>query len=379
MVMKSLALFFTFNMSVKTWFESGLLAREKLIYDEHIKQGNLDKVFWFTYGCDDRQYSRLMNKMIEIVPMPKIFNFKIGKIIYSFILPFLFFKIFKEIGVLKTNQMPGSFSAVLCKMIYRKPLILRTGWTWSAFIKEHLNIRRFFLYLISVLTERIGYTFCDCATVSSKFQKKYLIKKYNIPSNKVYVLPNYIDTHIFNKKTKVNKRRDAFLFIGRLEKQKNLFNLIEAIARMNKKLVIYGNGSLKDSLKKHAKRLGASVIFNNRISNNNLSGIYNKYKYFILPSLFEGMPKTLLEAMACGCLCIGTPVKGIQEVLQHEHNGWITKGTDDKSIFNIINHISKLKSSMMEKYSIRAVQLIRKEYSIEKYLNIEKGLLNKII
>ena len=48
---------------------------------------------------------------------------------------------------------------------------------------------------------------------------------------------------------------------------------------------------------------------------------YNRCKVYVLCSLYEGNPKTLLEAMACGCAVVGTNVLGIQEIIRHQENG----------------------------------------------------------
>ena len=87
-----LSLFFTRNVSLENWISQGLFDREKLIYEEHIKDNNLEKVYWFTYGSNDHRLSEELKKEnrlhenIEIFEMPKFFNIpKIGSFFYSFI------------------------------------------------------------------------------------------------------------------------------------------------------------------------------------------------------------------------------------------------------------------------------------------------------
>lgn len=59
---------------------------------------------------------------------------------------------------------------------------------------------------------------------------------------------------------------------------------------------------------------------------------------FILPSHYEGHPKTLIEAMACGKATIGGRSPGIREIIQHEKNGWLCE-TDPDSIRAAIQHL----------------------------------------
>ncbi len=52
-----------------------------------------------------------------------------------------------------------------------------------------------------------------------------------------------------------------------------------------------------------------------------MPALYQRCAIYVICSRFEGNPKTLLEAMACGCAVIGTNVKGVKELIQHEKNG----------------------------------------------------------
>ena len=97
-----LALFFSRGVSLKLWIEKGLFDREKSLYEQHLLNGNVSKVYWLTYASGDfelgerlKKEGRLHNDII-ILAMPKIFNIpKIGSYIYSFFIPF-FYK--KELG-----------------------------------------------------------------------------------------------------------------------------------------------------------------------------------------------------------------------------------------------------------------------------------------
>lgn len=130
----TLSLFFTRGVSLEQWLKQGLFEREKLIYEEHLKQGNLDKVYWFTYGSEDRKLANRLksenrlHKNIEVFEMPKVFNItKISSYLYSFFLPFIYRKELQKSNILKTNQTDGSWTAVISKKIYGKKLLYRTG------------------------------------------------------------------------------------------------------------------------------------------------------------------------------------------------------------------------------------------------------------
>jgi len=371
-----LTLFFTRGVSLEIWVNQGLFDREKLIYEEHLKQGNLDKVYWLTYGSDDKKLAEKLkqenrlHKDIEVLEMPNIFNIpKIGSYLYSLFLPFIYKKELKNSDILKTNQMDGSWSAVVAKKLYHMPLIVRTGYTLSQleFNKNSNNLK----YKYYKLIEKFVYKYCDKAIVASFHNKKYLLEQNYLNENKIEVIPNFIDTKLF-KPLNLKRYEDRILFVGRLNKEKNIFNLIEAISKTDFTLDIYGKGELREQLEKFAKEKGAKVEFKGLVANSELPSIYNSYKYYILSSYFEGMPKTLLEAMACGCLCIGTNVNGINEVIENTANGYLAKDISNESINEAIKKALEKDSDKIVK---NAIKTIIDNYSLDMVLEDELKIM----
>lgn len=97
--------------------------------------------------------------------------------------------------------------------------------------------------------------------------------------------------------------------IGRLEKQKNFGYLIDVFAKYHQKksnsyLMIVGEGSLKKELSEHANQLGISdfVLFVGEV--NNVEDYLSAFDIFAMPSLYEGLPVTLVEAQASGLQCL---------------------------------------------------------------------------
>jgi len=116
-----LSLFFTRNVSVKLCLDSGLFDREKLIYKEHICSGSLQKIYWLTCGKEDAAISnqlKLDNRLhpdITVLPMPCFFCGSFGRLLYSFLMLLIRRRPLKVVNILKTNQMDGSWSAVISK------------------------------------------------------------------------------------------------------------------------------------------------------------------------------------------------------------------------------------------------------------------------
>lgn len=377
-VLMKLALFLTFKVSLEEWLDKGLFDREKLLYEELLRRKIFSEVLWLTYGCGDKkiaeqlkQTHRLHND-IQVIQMPAVFCMPFGKLFYSLLMPMIMKKILKDTDILMTNQMSGSWSAVIAKKMHKKPLIVRTGYTLSSFLKKRQGAK--LKAIAAAILERITYKNADAAVTGSQEDKDYICSAYKIPQQKINVFGNYIDIDTF-KPVNCEKYNDRIVFVGRLTGQKNLFNLLKAISKTSFTLDIYGQGELGDELQQEAKKLNIQVNFMGVVPNKELPGILNRYRYYILPSLYEGTPKSLLEAMACGLICIGTDAAGINEIITDGVNGLLAKGTDAESIFEAIE---RAKNRPGESISLAATETIKNKFSLESIVKKYSQLLERI-
>ena len=144
------------------------------------------------------------------------------------------------------------------------------------------------------------------------------------PSVEIEVIPNGIDTHRF-RPSKEKRKGDVIriLFVGRLEPYKGLDDLIEAIALIKPRLTcglavdIVGDGSLRDDLPEQIRRSDVSqeVHFRGGVSPDCIPFEFQKADVFVLPSIVEGMPNVVLEAMASGIPVVATRIPGSQELV----------------------------------------------------------------
>lgn len=136
-----------------------------------------------------------------------------------------------------------------------------------------------------------------------------------------------VDKYLFDKEKREEIRNeynipdDCIVLgdIGRLEKQKNMSYLIDVFEQYHNKnsksyLMIVGNGSLQSELKEYVstKNLDRSVIFTGEV--NNTDDYLSAFDIFLMPSLYEGLPVTLVEAQAAGLKCI------VADNITHEVN-----------------------------------------------------------
>lgn len=359
---KTLALFFTVDASLKTWEENGNLIREIAPYK--LLARRFRAIYFFTYGLnDDKKIAADLPPNVKIIPQ----KINLPSFIYSFLFPFIRKKELQDADILKTNQLKGAWSAAIAKLLYGKKLVVRGGYEWLSFAVSQKKPfwKRWIIYRL----EKFVYRIADKIILASSSDKEFVEKTFSVPTGKITIIPNYIDVDIF-RPINVPKEANRIIFVGRLEEQKNIFNLLKAIAGPEIKLVIFGGGSLRKELEKSSKKLGVNVEFKGNIPNDRLPEELNRSEIFVLPSYFEGNPKTLLEAMSCGLPCIGTNVPGVRELIKHKENGYLCETSSD-SIRKAIQEVMA-DQNLRQKIGRNARQTIVNNFSLEK--NLEKEM-----
>lgn len=384
-----LGVLFTRNISLKIWVKNGLFEREKLLYEKQIENNIYEEIYWFTYGRDDDVIrdklvkEKRLDSRIKVIPMPSVFYTSLGCFIYSLLLPYIQKKDLVNINIIKSNQLDGAWPSIMIKKKYKIPFLLRTGYTFTKCEKAYLDVERgvnAFKRKIKIgvysIIEKSLYRHCDGGVVSSIEDKLYIEKNYGIEEQKIIVVPNYIDTNIFQRNKNV-KKNNRVIFVGRLNSIKNLKNTIAGVANEGKGLDIYGEGPLKNELEQFACQNGYDVCFKGVVGNKELPSILNKYDYYVLVSITEGMPKSLLEAMACGVVCIGSDIPGIREVIEDGIDGIISKGLESSDITVAVHKAVILKNK--EQIRENAVNKINCFYSLNVIFDNESKIELKLI
>jgi glycosyltransferase involved in cell wall biosynthesis len=154
----------------------------------------------------------------------------------------------------------------------------------------------------------------------------------------ITVIENGVDNQFFAPVVKEDSDTVMILFVSRIIEGKGLQYLIpnlndinekvNAICGKNIKLVIVGDGPYRGELEKITSKLNLDkfVSFEGRKDKEEVKKYYQSADIFVLPSLSEGMPNVVLEAMACGLPIIMTPCEGSKELVTD--NGIITSLDD---------------------------------------------------
>ncbi len=219
--------------------------------------------------------------------------------------------------VLKTNQAPGGELAAEVASALGAPLIARNGYLFAEFIErqrgaEHPEARA------ARALERHLFEAASRVVVTTAAMQDSVIDSYGVASEKVMIVPNYVDTALFAPGKAEKAVPGRIGFVGRLAPQKNLHALFDGLAGFTGEVVLVGAGELAESLRARAKDENLPVRFRPPMPNEQLPSFLHSCSGFVLPSLYEGHPKTLIEAMSTGLPCVATAVPGIAEMVEHE-------------------------------------------------------------
>ena len=211
--------------------------------------------------------------------------------------------------------------------------------------------------------------------VTSNEMKK-INQIHNLNSkNDIVVIPNYVDTELFSLKNNNFNKLFDIVFVGRLEEQKNVFQFLQAANSLKIKTLIIGSGTLKTVL---IKKFDSPLItWIDKVKNEQLPDYLNQAHIYILPSLYEGHPKTLIEAMSLGSAIIGANSPGIRNIIQDGVNGILCQTDSD----SMIKKISYLLANPQIRLSIgsKAREYAINRYSLNKIAKIEFDLYNEIL
>lgn len=357
-----LGLFLAIGESLGDFKSKGQLKR---LTDYNIKKYSeaFDKVYIFSYADEDfglPQNCRLVAN-----------KYHLHRYLYAFLMPIIHYRQVKDCNILRGLQITGGIPALISKILYGKSFVINYGYDYSKFAKIEGKLFQSLLYNLikTPVLSQADSIIIPSKTISEKLNRKF---------PKIIYIPNGVDTKLFYPpKTKPNSKRLKIVFMGRLEKQKNLDSLIKAAENLNYPydLTFYGFGSKREELADLAKSLKVSLQIKEPVDYEDVSKVLKNCDIFILPSKKEGSPKILLEAMASGCAIVASDIPEIAEIITDGETGVLT-GQTPQELANAIGKLRDLKTrqklgqnarkTVMNKYEIN--KLLAKEITIFKNL-----------
>jgi len=197
--------------------------------------------------------------------------------------------------------------------------------------------KRHFIYRIvgRRISQMSNFVLCCSDYVKRGVQQTYSLKDENM-----VVLKNLIeDKKLEIKRSKEDVKAELNIpfnavmmgTVSSLYWIKNQKILIDALIELNKGnlfLIIIGDGPIKNNLKEYAQKLGVTDKVRFTGWRNDVADMLNALDIFVLPSVSEGLPISLLEAMSIGLPCIASRVGGIKEVIKDGITGLLVSPRD---------------------------------------------------
>lgn len=186
------------------------------------------------------------------------------------------------------------------------------------------------------------------------------------PAATILVIPNSVRVRKLSSKSVQEAGR--ILFLGHVENQKGIFELVTALSLLKDslphiRLVICGDGNL-DLARKQADELGvgSNIEFLGWVDADQKAEELARASVFTLPSYNEGLPMAMLEAMAARRAIIVTPVGGIPEVVKDRENGLLVPPRNAQALAQALKEILE-DSSLREMLAENALRTVETRFS----------------
>lgn len=314
---------------------------------------------------------------IEVIPLKKLkhrFDWTIVKDIYNIIKT-------RNVKIVRTHQYHANLYGRLAAWLAKVPCIV------ASVHNVYTIDRKFHRRLINRFLAKCS----DTVVAVSETVKKDVLTYDGLSEDKVRVIYNGIDTDRFlnlngsliRSKLGISSEAPVVGTVGRLTLQKGQKYLIDAVSKIKEKfprimLLIVGDGPMKEELQNYAKTHGLNehVIFTG--SRRDVPALLAAMDIFVLPSLWEGLPNALLEAMVSGKPIIATDRPSIREIVSSEEIGILTPSENSDALANSIELVlnnKPLSENLSKAAQEKAFSSFTIEITVNRYLSLFENIM----
>ena len=187
-------------------------------------------------------------------------------------------------------------------------------------------------------TYRWSIETADQSIVTNREALLFLQMQYGLGPDRVWFIPNGVGQEFFHRRAWSDTREPKLLFVGTWIDHKGIFALAEAFDKLlvlapRVQLTIAGCAETEDRVRHYfSPAAQGSIKVRPFISRAEMPELYAQHDIFVLPSLVEGMPLVLLEAMASGLAVVTTESSGMTDLVEDGHDGLLTIPGDADSL-----------------------------------------------
>ena len=298
------------------------------------------------------------------------------------------YKLFKEedFTIIHTHSSKAGLLARLAAVLNKTPIVIHTihGFAFNDFMNGLK--KNFFIYLEKLLAK-----WTDVLITVSNLNKKKIIDLNIAHENKIKNIYSGIDLSLFTNKRddefrkELNLENDHLLLgsVGRLSNQKDPITMIEAFGIISKPfpnahLALVGDGELKGKILEKIDQLKLNGRIHLTGNKNNPWSVYHSMDLFIMSSIYEGLGRSITEALSCGVPVVCTDVEGVPEIVRDNITGILVRPKDSNKLADaIIRTLNDMETA--KKMAEEGRRFVNDNFDVNKMVNDIDSLYNTLI
>lgn len=263
--------------------------------------------------------------------------------------------------------------AGLLRPLLRRPIIVKISgaWEFEGGILDPKLRRDPIVRMRNACIRRIDYVQCISAYTGR------MLRQAGYPERQIRMIPNAVDLGRFRNPLRVGVSVEpVVLFVGRIQPVKGLDVLIDAWARVRRlvphaKLVIAGDGAILPQLRERAAERGVtdSVHFPGRITQLEAAAMYELADVYVQPSHLEGLPNSVLEAMASGLPIVATRVSGNEDLVVDHANGRLVPAANPDALAAALTELLR-DPELVKRMGTESRRLVEEQHAVPAVLSL---------
>ncbi|RMG09939.1 MAG: glycosyltransferase [Planctomycetota bacterium] len=295
------------GFSLDAWARLGLLERHLAYFRRYLEVG-IEVTLVSPAGAVEERYRDALGGIRLGYGPPGL-----SPDAYRVLLPLVHGRTFAAADAIVSLQVRAGAQALRAARLWGRPFVARAGYLPSlnaeAAGASGEQVRR--------EAEREDALFAAAARVlvTSPRMADALARRGAVAASRVRVVPNPVDVDRFRPNPEVRPEVDVVCVAG-LRANKNLSLLLDAVVALSASAWVIGDGPLGDWLR--ARYVDQPRIrFLGCVPNEELPALLQRARVFAFPTRYEGHPKAVLEALACGLPVVATAVPGVADLVEH--------------------------------------------------------------
>lgn len=271
-----------------------------------------------------------------------------------------------------------------------RPEIVHSHHRYTTFFSHLLPLRNYKLihtFHLDQFTKKWNRFFGDYATAVSKACKDHFVRHFNLKEEFITVIFNGVDVNMGNITEMPFEKKDDNVIasvIGRLTEQKGHSVLIKAVSLLpadikdNLKVIFVGDGEKRKELEKMVEEYDLKDCIEFVGYQKDVYPYIMMSDFTILPSLWEGLPLSMVESYLCGKPVVASSVGGIPEFIVDKENGLLVPHGDYQALSEVMLFLIRNKD-LIRRYGEAGEKIALERFTVKKMIENYKAFYKKVL